>query len=572
MALQDVDADIVDVRSDVVDNIAAQMRLLPEASFTYLQYLQPQVGCFSRCAFCSQSAGVDIWQFTRRGMKELFIALSIVLLEKGLELGGCRSHRPQVIFPYFDNDIGSFPHLYEYISWARDILKVKVRISTVGFSAADPHLVDMHTAIARDLRDSIASLRFSLTAYADGWALARRTLQASPYMRDFARSIAIYKDLLKGVGGSAQGGVELRFAPLAVKCERGVEEKIVAGHHVIRVGPHLLLSKAVHKSSIPITEILELQGRSPVFSTKSISYLLFSSDAVVDVYDCSAFVERSLARLGKLIDDGWKHVELYKFANSDGAYYAVDPIFDYRGTFSALHLYPETTQRAGGYNDATRPFLNALLSYKKEHGIGRRESFRSAVWDDVEAVVSSIERSAVDLIATDRRKSRYVEREVLPVVRNYASALREGGFDACDFFDRGFTVDTGQIVNQGRAKRLFKGLVSEEDLPMTPLEERGYGHVSFSSERGLVWRMAPRPVGGEENMVGKYGRKSSPTRVATLGVEELHPHDLRPFDPISKTSLRKYSIEGVELEQLSFRNRRSPATASREGEAVSGFG
>ncbi|HEX7677578.1 MAG TPA: hypothetical protein VF713_05600, partial [Thermoanaerobaculia bacterium] len=41
---------------------------------------------------------------------------------------------------------------------------------------------------------------------------------------------------------------------------------------------------------------------------------------------------------------------------------------------------------------------------------------------------------------------------------------------------------------------LFGGLAQTADEPATPWEERGYGKVSLSSERGYVWRIAPRPV------------------------------------------------------------------------------
>jgi hypothetical protein len=57
---------------------------------------------------------------------------------------------------------------------------------------------------------------------------------------------------------------------------------------------------------------------------------------------------------------------------------------------------------------------------------------------------------------------------------------------APELFSRDFTIDTGQIVNQGRARGLFRGLVSLDDEPMTPREERGYGQVSLSSARGCT--------------------------------------------------------------------------------------
>jgi hypothetical protein len=42
-------------------------------------------------------------------------------------------------------------------------------------------------------------------------------------------------------------------------------------------------------------------------------------------------------------------------------------------------------------------------------------------------------------------------------------------------------IDTGQIVNQGRAEHLFRGLTGTSGEPMTPREERGFGLVSLST-------------------------------------------------------------------------------------------
>lgn len=41
--------------------LAEQFGQLPPEIFARLKHLQPQVGCFNRCAFCSQLAGRDVW-------------------------------------------------------------------------------------------------------------------------------------------------------------------------------------------------------------------------------------------------------------------------------------------------------------------------------------------------------------------------------------------------------------------------------------------------------------------------------------------------------------------------------
>lgn len=45
-------------------HLVEQLRKLPTDVFLRMQFMHPQVGCFNRCAFCAQSAGRDIWQFT----------------------------------------------------------------------------------------------------------------------------------------------------------------------------------------------------------------------------------------------------------------------------------------------------------------------------------------------------------------------------------------------------------------------------------------------------------------------------------------------------------------------------
>ncbi|MDQ3239450.1 MAG: hypothetical protein M3P33_02915 [bacterium] len=110
------------------------LSLLPDEAFAKLQYLQPQVGCFNRCAFCSQSAGSDIWQFTEKGLADLFIGLRTAIdlrfperIELGQKIGfERRSHRPGVLFPYLDNDIASYPYLDTYIKLATAELGAQV--------------------------------------------------------------------------------------------------------------------------------------------------------------------------------------------------------------------------------------------------------------------------------------------------------------------------------------------------------------------------------------------------------------------------------------------------------------
>lgn len=44
---------------------------LPDEAITRMQYLQPEIGCFNSCGFCSQEAGTYVWQLTEDSLREL---------------------------------------------------------------------------------------------------------------------------------------------------------------------------------------------------------------------------------------------------------------------------------------------------------------------------------------------------------------------------------------------------------------------------------------------------------------------------------------------------------------------
>jgi bacterioferritin-associated ferredoxin len=60
----DIDAETRQRREQLV----RQLAVLPDEAFTRLQYLQVQIGCANRCAFCSQQAGTDVWQLSASGL------------------------------------------------------------------------------------------------------------------------------------------------------------------------------------------------------------------------------------------------------------------------------------------------------------------------------------------------------------------------------------------------------------------------------------------------------------------------------------------------------------------------
>lgn len=531
-------------------DLAGQFRRLPDEAFTRLQYLAPATGCFNRCAFCSQHAGREVWQLTADGLTDVAHAIAAVAAERGLCLAGGRAHRPGVLFPYLDNDIGSYPYLDALCGLARDVLHVRLRISTVGYSSRSAHLTAMHQRIVAGYGDVLDGIRLSVTPYTTGWrAVGSDPVSREQFTHDMAAMLATYRPLLDRLGhGAVTAAAELRFAPLAGIAD--LTDAILDGRHVLACGPHLLVSHGQDAGPLPVATVTSLDRRGqPVLSTPGRRYRHLASDAFGDhpgaVRAAVAGPMPSRCRP--------KDVTVYRLANADGYYYAADPGFHADGRFTALHLYPATaTRRRSGYTDATRWLLNTLLTHKAACGLGPRDPFPAATSGDAAAIIAALEASAAELDAgIDRVAAAHIRREVIPLAATYVDALGQAGYPPGLLFSRDFTIDTGQVVNQGRARALFRGLVSLDDEPMTPREERGYGQVSLSSARGTVWRIAPAPQApGSPLPAAVAGGKNTPTAGPCLIVEELDPRHLRPVTRATGQPLRRYVITGAGLEHL----------------------
>jgi len=539
-------------------HLAAQFRQLPDEVFSRLQYVQPQVGCFNRCAFCSQSAGKDVWQFTRQGLRNFLAAFASVARERTeLKVGMARTgHRPGTLFPYLDNDISSYPYLDEFIQYSWEDLGAKVRISSVGYSSLNHELQKMHESILQRFLPAIAGIRFSYTPYTIGGTVQGEQIDVThrqQFLQDFTNLLSTYRPLVDFLGmGKETACVELRFKPFLVLCSQPLEVCSIAGHHVIHLGPHLLIRQTTGDKPLPFTEIKEVKCGQSFFTQPPTLYFLVTSDKEVEQGDWQGLAQ-------KLIVTGFptrnlsRWVELFLFSNADGPYYVADPSFLADGTFRALHLYPPTPQRSkSGYTDATRFFLNTLLEYKRIQGLQKRESFCNATPSDITKILMMLADAAKTISQNDRRAAHHIECEVIPMVESYATALLAAGYPPATFFDRSFTVDTGQIVNQGRARHLFHELVSQENEPMTPHEERGYGEISISSQRGTIWRISPVPFLLERKpSKSQIGGKNVVKDRMMIQIQELDPRHLYPIEKKTGNPLREFYIEGAELEHIS---------------------
>lgn len=555
---------------------------LPPEVWDRLEYLQPQIGCFNACAFCSQAAGTHVWQFTVPALRDLLAALKAVVIaqrtadgllppdavdrETGLLRAGVRlppggllgaarhEHKPGVIFPYLDNDAFSYPGLDVL---ARSLVRdfgARVRLTSVGISRHNTSLLGVHERLAREGSAAIDGLRFSFTPYAMGWGPARG-FSRDEFVADFANILRVYRPVVEELGtGRDRACVEVRTPPLVgtSPADELLETRIL-GRHVLRSGPYLAIGAAPGESAPP-TRLERVEGRTPRYSAHPVRYVLVVSDEcarqpldrlVAAVGGADARVSRVRTALAALSAPlGRADVRLvdgYRFANADGEYFALDPFFR-RGRFDALHLYPRTDRRpASGYLDATRFILSAV----------RRRRLTTTEGALGAAVARTLRADAAELETRHERAAAHVSGEILPLWEALVGALRSADYPMSYLADPRFCIDTGVIVNQGRATRLFGGLASRPNVPLTPHEERGYGRVSFDSHRGRVFRLAPSPMlrTGARLTKGTMGRRNQAAGQGQAVIEELDGW-LRP------AGSTRYAVRGLEVEELPARLRR----------------
>lgn len=533
------------------EQLLEALRKVPDEAFERLQYFQPEIGCFNACSFCSQEAGAAVWQLSKESVKELVDAIAIVTKERGIKVAAGRTeHRPGVLFPYLDNDIFSYPNLDTFLKETYEQLGTKTRIASVGYSRNNEQLQKMHERIVSELGDSFAGIRFSITPFTGGWAArGGGKLARDEYELDLANSLKTYLPLMKKMGFSNETACcELRFQPHIQNVE--VVDTLIDGHHVIKSGPHLLVRKKPGIEPLAISHTTSVSKDEIKYDNPSEDYFLITSDNLGLNPDWREVVEDLLSGVSEVMNTA-KQVSVQAFENNDGKYYAIDFNFHPDGTFNALHIYPKTERRSiSGYNNASRYFLNSILKIKSKYGFGRREKFDSATWGNVDEIIEELKSLAENLLTIDVQTSLHITRNILPLVESYIKVLKIVDVPAPFVFDNLFTIDTGQIVNQGRAKKLFKGIVTTDDDPLTPRESRAYGDdASVSAQRGKIWRLVPMPDTETALSKVKAGGKAivNPTPEGLVAFHEVSEHTLRPVDVKTGQPLRNFTIPGVSL-------------------------
>lgn len=183
---------------------------------------------------------------------------------------------------------------------------------------------------------------------------------------------------------------------------------------------------------------------------------------------------------------------VYLMKNAEGIYYAINPNMTEKGNYG-INIYPITKERLhSGYIIIERFLVNSMISYKAQKNLGSLEKFNNATWDDVYAVLEICRSTAAMYYEIGKKeKGTYIINEIMPMINAYVSALQVAEYEASDFFNPDFTIDTGIICNLGRAVSLFKGITTKENEPLTPVHERNYGKFnSKMSKEGTAWRLS----------------------------------------------------------------------------------
>lgn len=573
---------------DLIDRLKLilELRKLPVDAFSKLRHLQPQIGCFNRCSFCSQSAGSTIWYLNERGLKNLFSALKTVGLEKaqqyvlpsgdkyiaseavlnkdqtfnfdfklpptGLLGYGRTSHRTGVIFCYLDNDISCYPHFDKYIQYAYEDLGVKVRISTVGYSMKNETLQAMHQTINEQHLNKIAGVRLSLTSYTSGWINESDNLGTSKkdFEEDVANFLKVYKPTIDYIGtGQRTGCVEFRFKPL-IETKIPFNEFWSTEEHIINIGPYLLYRKEpvqLNTSKVKVDD----KTRKMSIEGQSADYQLVISDVLRNISETNLLnVVHTL-----LLDEkvAKVNVKLYKMANEDGIYYVTNPLMNNDGVFTK-QFYPVTEKRKfAGYIDSERYFLNNLLKYKKSRGIiCRQDPFQNSTWEDVLNTLLLIEEEVHRLESCNIKASQYIRDEILPLVKMYVQALQKAKYEPSYFYLSTFTIDTGSICNLGQAYFEFKDIASRPNLPLTPQHEKAYGTNSSLSIEGDKWRISVTPYSDKKMHSKSFGKRNN-LSISQCIVIERENLALRSLGSVEGMTDYRKSVEINNIELMSLK-------------------
>lgn len=461
---------------------------LPKEFVSKMRHFQPQIGCFNNCGFCSKFSVCKSEYWDEQSLRNVISALKRTAQNYTdgdlLVAWDRKEHRVGVLFPYLNNDVGSYLYLDKYVDLCYKELGARTRISTVGYSRHNEALNEVHKRItSSELLLALAGVRLSISQYGRVWEEQNGKNCIREYEQDLANFLKIYRPYFDKFGsGSRKMCVELRYNPLAENSK--VIETEIDGKKVIATGNYLFISKnkdvTLNTAYIvdPYVHALELSEEPVIFNEYNLPFEITNERKLLE------FIEKEDLYFEK-------EVEVYKFQNKDGYYYAIEPRIKNDGNYG-FNIYPETeVRKKSGYLVTERFLLNALYKFKKEHGMHLRDKYTNSTWDDVDKVVSYVSEQIKYYESKGKiDKSDYIKEHILPIITVYVNSLKLAGYPSDCFFDSKFTIDTGMICNLGRAIGYFKGLTKFVNEPLTPTHERNYGrHCSTMKQESYVWML-----------------------------------------------------------------------------------
>ena len=459
---------------------------LPENFVSKMRHLQPQVGCFNNCSFCSKFSVCKSEYWSEESLRNIIAALKYTAksyTKDDLLLAyDRREHRVGVIFPYLNNDTAAYPFLDKYIDLCYKDLGVRTRISTVGFSRYNKELDAMHRRIcSSDLLYALGGVRLSISQYGRVWEEKSFHNSLDDYSKDLANFLSIYKPYYEKFGsGFRKMCCEIRFNPLVENSKVLTfsynNKFIIATNNYLYISIEDNISFEEAFIRDPYVHSLDLTTEGIKFEEYNLPFIVDTRDALIN------YIENNDLLSEKLVD-------VYLFSNKDGIYYSIDPKLTSSGNYG-INIYPETENRdKSGYIITERFFINALYNFKISRGMNLKDKMHESTYDDVLEVVNILKEYATYYHEKGKlEKSNYIIKHVIPVIEVYVKALKLANYPSSVFFDKEFTIDTGIICNLGRAVNLFKGITKHVNEPLTPTHERNYGrHSSTMKKENYVW-------------------------------------------------------------------------------------
>ncbi len=421
---------------------------LPRDVFENLSVWQPSVGCLNRCSFCSQEAGIQLRMMDGASVRTLGGAFRYAMHVMNIPAISCgKRYKPRVLFPYLDNDVGSYPYLPDFLA-AVDSLGCRVRTSTIGWSRRNDRLNRMHETVLRRYAHVLAGVRFSLTPYSVGWRVNREE-----FLLDFLHSVETYRPLLKlkDAEGTAGACIDVDFRPDVLPCR---VELYPAGDGLIIRTPEcrLLISGMPGREGDGGEAWLELGISGPPDGGPA------TDDRGVSGGSGPSSVVHGRAAL---------------LENEDGVYYGFYPDAS-RHVTDGWFFFPENGRRKGGCLNACWP-LRELEDHLSENKL-ETGGFDALM----EACRTFVEEGS----PTPRRRA-HLRESFAPMVAALCRVLEALGFSPADLFDRRLIRDRGVIRNSGRAFYEFRQIASAQNVMVVP------DPVLTSGNQDEVWRIFP---------------------------------------------------------------------------------